>query len=159
MGRIVIPIHNAAGQLIAYCGRWAADLVPDEELRYKLPEGFHKSQVLYNLHRVKELAVEEIVVVEGFFSVFWLWQHGIENVVALMGSSLSDRQRDMLVDRLAPDGKALLLFDDDDAGHDCRLQCLDELSPHVFVKSLHLPPGCSQPDEMSLEQIRQLISP
>ena len=51
-GRIAIPIHDEYGQLIAYAGRWAANPVPDEESRYKLPDGFHKSQVLYNLHRV-----------------------------------------------------------------------------------------------------------
>ena len=39
-GRIAIPIHDEYGQLIAYAGRWAANPVPDEESRYKLPEGF-----------------------------------------------------------------------------------------------------------------------
>jgi DNA primase len=47
-GRIVIPIHNEAGELMAYVGRALND---SEEEKYKLPDGFKKSLVVYNLHR------------------------------------------------------------------------------------------------------------
>jgi len=139
--RIAIPIHNEQGELVAYAGRWAGE-TPESQERYLLPTDFHKSAELFNVHRV-EMASKEIVLVEGFFSVFWLWQHGIANVAALMGSSLSDRQRDILVDRLAPNGKALLLFDDDDAGDTGRRLGLDKLADQLFVKSLRLPAGVS----------------
>ena len=78
---------------------------------------------LFNIHRV-ELARKDIILVKGFFSVFTLWQHGMTNVVALMGSSLSDHQRDLLAVRLGSEGKAFLLFDDDEAGDAFRRQCL-----------------------------------
>jgi len=157
-GRIAIPIHDEDGQLVAYAGRWAADLVPDEELRYKLPEGFHKSQVLYNLHRVKELAGEKgLVVTEGFFTLFHLWQAGILNAVALMGSSISDNQVELITKALGPDGKVQLLTDEDDAGADCRIECLEKLSPHVWVKSVRLPDGVRQPDEMDARSIAKLF--
>ena len=84
-------------------------------------------------------------------------QHGITNAVALMGSSLSARQADMLAGRLAPDGRVILLFDEDDAGNDCRRQCLDNLAEHIFVKSLRLPIDVAQPDSLTDEQIRQLL--
>lgn len=47
-GRIVIPIHNQHGKLVAYAGR----AIDGSEPRYKLPAGFHKSLELFNLHRV-----------------------------------------------------------------------------------------------------------
>ena len=50
---------------------------------------------MYNLNRVQESNSKEIVVVEGFFDVFALWQSGIESV-ALMGSSMSYNQKHLL---------------------------------------------------------------
>jgi DNA primase len=46
-GRVVIPIHNEEGGLVAYAGR----TIDDSEPKYKLPVGFHKSLELFNLHR------------------------------------------------------------------------------------------------------------
>jgi len=155
--RIAIPIHNEQGELVAYAGRWAGE-VPEGQDRYLLPADFHKSMELFNIHRV-ELARKDIILVEGFFSVFKLWQHGMTNVVALMGSSLSDHQRDLLAFRLGSEGKAFLLFDDDEAGDACKRQCLEELADYLFVKSLRLPAGVSQPDELTAEQTYQLFNP
>lgn len=158
-GRIAIPIHDECGELVAYAGRWPGE-PPDNEGRYRLPPNFHKSLVVYNLHRASEQAKKEkrLVVVEGFFPCFWLWQAGINNVVALMGSSLSTRQKELLVDCLSSDGALLLLFDNDKAGQLCGQQCLDELSLYFPVKSLHLPNGCHQPDDMTPKQIRELLA-
>ena len=62
-GRICIPIHNAKGELVAYAGRWPGEDVPDGQERYKLPPKFHKSRVLFNLHR---LAGGEVNDREGY---------------------------------------------------------------------------------------------
>ena len=86
-GRICIPIHNEAGELVAYAGRWPEnDGFPEGEGKYKLPPGFEKSRILFNLHRVPE--GDHVIVVEGFFSVIRLYKLGIENIVALMGTCL-----------------------------------------------------------------------
>ena len=75
-GRIAIPIHNEHGELVAYAGRWPGE-PPEGEGKYKLPAGFHKSLVLYNLHRAKALAKEQgLVVVEGFFGAMKIAQSG-----------------------------------------------------------------------------------
>ena len=91
--RIAIPIHNESADRVAYAGRWPGE-PPDDVEKYVLPPGFHKSQVLFNLHRARQLAGKkrELIVVEGFFTVFNFWQAGVYNVVALMGSSLGDKQ-------------------------------------------------------------------
>ena len=67
-GRVVIPIHNAEGQLVAYAGRWPGTTRSEDTPKYKLPAGFRKAQELFNYHRA--IASEEempLVVVEGFF--------------------------------------------------------------------------------------------
>jgi DNA primase len=89
-GRIVIPIHNEKGELIAYAGR----AVNGEKPKYRLPNGFHKSKVLYNLHRIGEQQ-EVVIVVEGFFDCILLAQEGVP-CVALIGTSVSDEQAQIL---------------------------------------------------------------
>jgi DNA primase len=102
-GRVVIPVHNQTGELVAYAGR----SIDASEPRYKLPAGFHKSQVLFNLHRVPG---PEVVVVEGFFDSMKIWQSGHSSVVALMGSLLSEHQEQLLVGRFR---KVTLFLDGD----------------------------------------------
>lgn len=66
-GRIVIPIHNADGQLVAYAGRWPGE-PPEDTPKYKFPVGFRKAQELFNLHRApREPQKEPLIIVEGFF--------------------------------------------------------------------------------------------
>src|SRR5206468_11798689 len=105
-GRVVIPIHNDRGELLAYAGR----AIDGSEPKYKLPTGFHKSLELYNLHRVGKS--DGVVLVEGFFDVMKVAQTGFP-VVALMGSSLSLRQEELLVQRFK---RVALMFDADEAG-------------------------------------------
>jgi hypothetical protein len=62
-GRVVIPIHDAHGQLVAYAGRSVDGMAP----KYRLPSGFLKSQVLFNFHRAAPSHQTDAVVVEGYF--------------------------------------------------------------------------------------------
>ena len=157
-GRIVIPIHNERGELVAYSGRYPGE-PPEGQPKYLLPSGFRKSHVVFNLNRADENAKETgLVVVEGFFDAFRVWQAGFHQVVAIMGSSLSTRQRDLLAVSVGLQGKIALLFDQDDAGRSCLWQCLEELSSSVFVKGLRLPNEDDQPDMMNEEQIQRILA-
>src|SRR6476660_7976873 len=91
-GRVVIPIHNELGELVAYSGR----AIDQTEPKYRLPAGFRKSHVLFNLHRVIRSGGRTLILVEGFFDTFRIHQAGHHNVAALMGSSLSLRQSDLI---------------------------------------------------------------
>src|SRR5207249_4757461 len=104
--RVVIPIHNSKGELVAYAGR----SVDDAEPKYRFPAGFHKSVELYNLHRV---LAPEVVLVEGFFDCMNVWQ-SYPFVVALMGCSMSKQQEQMIVDRF---NRVKVFLDGDQAGH------------------------------------------
>jgi len=138
-GRIAIPIHNEKGELVAYAGRWPGDEGwPDGEDRYKLPTGFHKSHVLYNLHRARANATEGLIVVEGFWSVFDLWQKGRLNTVSVMGSSVSVEQERLIVETVGPRGRILLAFDADDAGRRGMIDAAARLTQHCFVRVVEL---------------------
>jgi DNA primase len=155
-GRIVLPIHDADGTLLAYAGRWPGDEPPEGEGKYKLPYGFHKSLVVYNLHRAKACARQHgLVLVEGFFDAMRLHQLGICHAVAIMGSSLSQMQEDQIVDAVGPQGKVTLLFDGDDSGRTCTQHVLSQLGKRVYTKALSLPDGI-QPDHLSREALRAL---
>src|SRR6266545_2097618 len=103
-GRCVIPIHNEAGELVAYAGR----AIDGTEPRYKLPAGFHKGQEIFNLHRAIAGEARGLIVVEGFFDAMKVHQAGYPFVVALMGCSLTAAQEELL---LANTGMVLLMLD------------------------------------------------
>jgi DNA primase len=94
--RIVIPIHNEHGELVAYAGRWPGDTGwPEGTDKYMLPPKFQKMRVLFNLNRVIEGTAEglwpsherHIILVEGFFGVFAV--HPLAPCSALMGSVIA----------------------------------------------------------------------
>jgi DNA primase len=147
-GRLVIPIHNASSELIAYCGR----SVDHAEPRYRIPPGFPKSEILFNLHRVAETD-SAVVVVEGFFDCMKAHQAGIRSVVALMGSALYEPQRQALLKRFR---SVTLLLDGDSTGRKASTVIAHRLQPHCFVQEIRLPDGL-QPDQMTAEDIREAL--
>lgn len=151
-GRVVVPIHNECGQLVAYAGRWPSDEnIPENEGKYKFPTKFKKGYVLFNLHRVLEAVKngEPLILVEGFFDVFRLYELGFTNVVALMGSSLTNEQEDLLKSILTPlSPRVVLLFDNDTAGLACVRDVATRLSAWCFIKIAKLPAGITQPDQL-----------
>lgn len=156
-GRVVIPIHNAEGQLIGYCGRWPGE-PPEDRPKYKLPNGFKKSAEVFNLERASQ---EEkglpLIVVEGFFDVMKLWQLGFHRVVSIMGSSLSARQEATLV--AASEGRSgvILMFDEDEAGRIGREKALVRLARRMFVRVVPLPQEGAQPDHLTENDLHALL--
>jgi DNA primase len=136
-GRIVIPIHNEQGELVAYAGRFPG-IPPEGTPKYLFPPNFHKSLVLFNLHRAKENIKDGLIVTEGFFDTIELWQKGRKNVVAIMGSSLSPEQERLIVETVGPKGRVLLAFDQDDAGRRGMAEAAERLTTKVFVRTVAL---------------------
>jgi DNA primase len=135
--RVVIPIHNERGELVAYAGRSLGD-PPEGSGKYAFPPNFKKSLVLFNLHRAREHATDGLIVVEGFFTVFEFFQRGRRNVVALMGSSMSKEQEQLIVETVGPKGRVLLALDNDEAGRKGSADALTWLSSQVFVREMAL---------------------
>ena len=147
--RLVIPVHNAAGELVAYCGR-SVDQTPP---RYRVPPGFAKSEILFNLHRTTAAGGGSVVIVEGFFDCMKVHQAGIPSVVALMGSALYEPQRHALLERFR---EVRLLLDGDRAGRNASRIVAAKLRPHCQVHVVDLPVD-TQPDQLSMESIRQIL--
>jgi len=111
--RLVFPIHNAAGELVAYCGRWVAGEPPEDEPKYKQPPQFRKELELFNWHRVKDRNEDDpVVLVESFLSVVKL--HERYRVTSPMGRSVSNAQIGLL--KSGGVRSVVLLFDGDDPG-------------------------------------------
>lgn len=155
-GRVVIPIHNAQGELVAYAGRWPADEGwPEGEGKYKLPPAFKKSHVLFNLHRaLKSGTGTSVIVTEGFFDVMKIHQAGFPNVVSLIGAALDPVQEALLVEHF---DTITLLFDEDKAGRVGRDEALVRLSRKMYVKVIELGTDGMQPDRLSEEDIRKVL--
>ena len=156
-GYIAIPIHNTAGELVAYAGRWPGT-PPAGHAKYKLPNGFKKSLEIYNLHRAM-LSDQDapLVIVEGFFDCIKIHQAGHERVVALMGSSLSESQENLILENADPDRGVVVFLDNDEAGRKAQSEILCRLARHVFVKSLFADGEGRQPEHLSPEEVRSLL--
>jgi len=149
-GRVAIPIHNSAYQLVAYAGR----SIQGEEPKYRFPPGFHKSQELFLFHRARHSGSSEVLIVEGFFDAAKVWQAGHRNVVALMGSSLSEAQTTLLHRQFR---SALLMLDGDTAGQSATEAIARRLAPVMKVNTIHLKPGV-QPDQLAPTEINNMLS-
>jgi DNA primase len=157
-GRVVIPIHNQAGDLVAYVGR----AIDDSEPKYKFPAGFHKSQELFNLHRVlldgqaeleQEGSLAMVYLVEGCFDCMKLDQAGYP-AVGLMGCSLSKPQEELLSKYFEA---VVILLDGDEAGRAGSEEISNRLKHRLFVRVVALEPG-QQPDMLSTEELEQLLN-
>ena len=150
-GRIAIPIYDECGRLVAYAGRWPGDDLPTGEPRYKLPQGFRKIEVLYNLHRVAR--AEHVVIVEGYWSVFRLHALGVP-AVALMGCTLSPMQEEHLA---CSEARFLtLMLDGDDPGRSATAELIPRLVRNWYVHSAVLPDG-EQPDTVETDELRRVL--
>ena len=155
--RVVIPIHSEKGELIAYAGRYPGD-PPEGELKYKLPPKFKKSLVVFNLNRVKDMGEDKgLILVEDFFDVFNLWQAGYKNVVALMGTSMSDEQEKLIVETVGENGKVVLMFDSSEAGAKVSKEVLERLIDKVYLKIIRLDEEGLRPGSLSKEEINNLL--
>jgi DNA primase len=148
-GRIVIPIHNPRGELVAYAGRAINSSGP----KYKLPTGFRKSLETYNVHRAITAGSDRVIVVEGYFDCLRVHQAGFPCVVALMGCALSGQQEALLRERFT---SVRLMLDGDEAGREASRALAARLSKRCSVGVVRVPDG-AQPDRLPPEVIRRLL--
>lgn len=148
-GRVMFPIHNLAGRVIAFGGRI---LKEDKKIAKYLnsPESdiYHKSRVLYGIFQAKrEISkTDRCYLVEGYTDVLSMHQAGIENVVASSGTALTPDQIRM-IKRFTPN--ITIIYDGDEAGIKASLRGIDlVLEEGMNVKVLLLPAG-EDPDSFA----------
>jgi DNA primase len=153
--RIAIPIHNAKGDVVAYAGRFPGE-PPEGTPKYKLPQGFRKSQELFNIDRAMRES-GPLFIVEGFFDVMKLHQHGCKKVVALMGSTMSATQEELIRQHTDSRSQVIIMLDENDAGRAGREDIACRLSRFCFVKVYEFPHLDMEPEHLSAEEVRLVM--
>ena len=148
-GRVIFPVHNVTGRIVAFGGRILSN---DKKLAKYVnsPESliYHKSNELYGIFLAKQAISknDRCYLVEGYIDVTSMHQHGVENVVASSGTSLTTGQI-RLIRRFTPN--ITVLYDGDPAGIHASIRGIDMLlSEGMNVKVLLLPDG-DDPDSFA----------
>lgn len=113
--RIMFPIHDLDGNVVGFTGRIYEDSNQAKYINSKESNIFKKGQILFNYHRAKQeiKRKKEVILVEGNMDAIRMYTSGIKNVVALMGTSLTNEQVEIIKGLRA---KIILMFDNDSAG-------------------------------------------
>ena len=141
-GRIIFPIKSIAGRIVGFGGR-VVDSTKKIAKYINSPEGkiYNKSKTLYGIYESKQFIVRDDVclLVEGYMDVIQLHEHGIKNVLASSGTSLTKDQI-ILIKRLT--SNIIILFDGDQAGLSASLRSIDMiLEEGLNVKICSFPDG------------------
>lgn len=147
-GRLIIPIINAMNEVIGFGGR---ALKKTDVAKYKNTREtivFNKSKTLYNINLLKKLrktqTINDVIMVEGYMDTVSLYQAGFKNVVASMGTSLTQEQARLL--KRYTDN-VFISYDGDAAGQKANMRGLEILkSEGLNVKVVPLPEGLDPDD-------------
>ena len=160
-GRLMLPIEDARGRVIAFGGRILDSAKTDVAKYLNSPDTplFDKGRTLYNLHRAGPISRQSgrIVVVEGYMDVIALSAAGIGEAVAPMGTALTERQLELLW-RLAE--VPVLCFDGDAAGQRAAMRAVTRalplLRPGHSLSIVRLPAGMD-PDDVVKQRGRDAM--
>ena len=142
-GRLIFPINNISGQPIALGGRiienleYLAKYINSPETNF-----FRKGSNLYNLDLARKLSnkIDHIYLVEGYMDVVGLSKNGVDNAVANLGTSLTDKQI-LILNQFFDD--IIICFDGDESGYKAALRAAEnsikELKPEKQISFLFLP--------------------
>ena len=147
--RIVFPIGDRRGRIIAFGARAMADVKP-KYLNSPDTPLFHKGRSLYNLAQARAAAHEAgtVIAAEGYMDVIALCRAGLGHAVAPLGTALTEEQLGELW-RMAPE--PILCFDGDEAGRRAAQRAAERalplLKPGASLRFVELPPG-EDPDSL-----------
>src|SRR5436190_7658931 len=147
-GRIMFPIHNDVGEVIAFSGR-VLDQETEAAKYLNSPETplFRKGRVLFGLHKTKRGLIEAncAIVCEGQLDLITIFEAGITNVVAPQGTAFTENQARILKRFV---NEVVLCFDADTAGQKAAERSLDALlQNNLIVRVAEMPAG-EDPDSM-----------
>lgn len=143
--RIMYPIWDSQGRVVAFGGR----ILGDGQPKYlNSPESliFQKSRILYNFHRARQQIRKEqtAILLEGYNDVISAWQSGVENVVATMGTALSEQQGRMI---RRNSERVILCLDGDQAGVGAIKKAAEVLAGQGSVVKVGALPEDLDPDD------------
>ncbi len=140
-GRLMFPIFNPTGKVIAFAGRVLGNEKTAKYINSAQTKVYNKSEVVYGVNFAKNeiRKQQEVILVEGYTDVITLNQHGISNVVASSGTALTPGQMKIL-HRYGE--RIVMIYDSDNAGQNAMKRGIDiGLREGMEVQLLELPDG------------------
>src|SRR5712692_3004140 len=144
--RIIIPIHDEHGELVAFGGRVIDDTNQPKYLNTSQTALYDKGRTLFNLHRARKSIHEmkHAVLMEGYFDAITAWQANVTNVVTTSGTALSEHQVRLLKRETQ---ELVLAFDRDDAGLNATQRAIELATKSgIYIKVVRVPQG-KDPDD------------
>ena len=148
--RVMFPIINVRGNVIGFGGRIFHE--PDKNSDYKPPKylnsgetaAFDKGRNLFSLNLAKKTDTSKIILVEGYMDVISVYQAGIHNVVATLGTALTENQA-KIINKYA--SEVLICYDMDDAGRKAVMRAIEIFSSVGLRTKVVKLKGAKDPDE------------
>ena len=159
--RLIFPIHDGRGRVVAFGGRCLGDEKPKYLNSPETPV-FHKKNTLYGLHHLRQDKPQDVLVVEGYMDVVGLWVGGVKGAVAPLGTAFSAEHGTSLWRHT---DTPIFCFDGDDAGRMAGQRAchrlLPILTPGKSARIALMPYGQDPDDVMKTagaEHFRSLIT-
>jgi DNA primase len=151
-GRIIFPIFDSSAQLIGFGGRVLDDSSP-KYLNSPETRIYNKRRSLYGIHLAKNRCRERelVYIVEGYLDLLALHQHGIDNSVATLGTSLTGDHARLLRGLVGTAGKVILVFDSDEAGIKAAHRCIEVFDKEYVNALIIVLPAGHDPDSYLLK--------
>lgn len=148
-GRVVFPIRNEKGFIVGFSGRWAGKeaiingkleclSATGKPVRKWLHTSFPKGKLLFNYNEAKPFSDREIIVVESIGNVMRWHDAGFKNVVATLGTHISDFQIQLLT---SSPRSAILAYDGDEAGRTASAKTRKKLEAYINCLEIFPPDG------------------
>ncbi|MCE5254307.1 MAG: DNA primase [Actinomycetia bacterium] len=155
-GRLMFPLVDQRGRVLGFGGRTLRDETP----KYlNSPEGplYQKGHLLYGLYQARRAIAEadEVVVVEGYTDVLGLVQAGVRNVVASMGTALTDAQIGLMMRFTS---NVTFMFDADRAGIEAMLRSGELARSHALRPMVAVLPSGRDPAEVAVQGGREAVA-
>jgi DNA primase len=147
-GRLMFPICNDVGEVIAFSGRvLASDATTAKYLNSPETPLFRKGRILFGLHKTKRALINAdcAIVCEGQLDLITLFEAGIQNVVAPQGTAFTEQQAHLLKRFV---GEVVLCFDSDTAGQNAAEHSLEALLQNDLVVRVAEMPAGEDPDSL-----------
>ena len=153
--RLMLPIFNTLGKVVGFGGRVFTDSQP-KYINSPETSLYHKGSNLYGLNFAKEYIRDEgkVIIVEGYFDLLRVFQCGVGNVVASLGTALTEGQVNLLRRYTK---EVVMVYDADTAGVQATLRGLDIFIENGFSVGIVSLPAGDDPDQFVLKNSKEVF--
>ena len=157
--RVIFPINNISGETVAFGGRIIRDSKLAKYINSPETEFYKKGNMFFNLDKAKDLRSQtaNVLIVEGYMDVVSLYASGIRNVISNSGTTLTERQIDLIWKFFS---NPIICLDGDPSGQNAALRIAEKLFPFINDKNkifFSMIPDGKDPDEFIRENSKELF--